>query len=117
MLLGLVIDFEDRLLELFIGEPEADVPGNQPGEGGVEALVEGKETLILPGLDGALHRATILSIRAVHEPGNKKIKYIWSKTLKCNIFYLLPITALKKVSTRHEVLIYSFLYFCSMTPY
>ena len=67
----MVVRLEHDFLELFVGEPEADVPGDEAGEGGVEALVEGKETLPLPRLDGALERAPVMTLGTVHE-SNKK---------------------------------------------
>ena len=68
-----VVERVGGLLELLVGEPEADVPRDEPGEGGVEALVEGSDSFIAERLDGAVEGATVLARRAVHEPRNKNI--------------------------------------------
>ena len=68
-----VVERVGGLLELLVGEPEADVPGDEPGEGGVEALVESGDALVAEGLDGAVEGTPVLARRAVHEPRNRNI--------------------------------------------
>ena len=63
-----VVGMEDDFLELFVGEPEADVPPDQSGEGGVEALVEREEPFVPGRLHGAGEGSCVAAFGAVHEP-------------------------------------------------
>lgn len=63
-----VVCINNALLELFIGDPEANVPSDESGEGGVEALVERKEALVLGRLQRARKRTLVTALGAVHEP-------------------------------------------------
>ena len=66
-----VIKRVGRLFELLVGEPEANVPGDESREGGVEPLVEGRDPLVAEGVDGAVEGAPIRAGRAVHEPSHE----------------------------------------------
>jgi len=59
----------DLNLDLFVAEPEHNVPGNQPHTARVEPLVEGGHSLTPGCSNRAVESALVLPMGTVHKPG------------------------------------------------
>ena len=90
--MGLIIHCQHSFLELFVGDPKANVPCHQSGKGRVEALVKCKEPFILGRFHRTWHGASVTSIRAVHKPENDKLSYCTFnlKTIRYALTLFLP---------------------------
>ena len=75
-----VVKVEDAVLELLVGDPEANVPGHEPCKWCTESFVEGFKSFIAASFDGAGERSTVPALGAVHESENVQKYSCWNKT-------------------------------------
>ena len=63
-----VVKVENSRLELFVSDPEANVPGHQPSKRCTESLVKGLESLIPTSFEGTGECTTVTALGTVHKP-------------------------------------------------
>ena len=70
---SLVVEVPGSELQLFVAEPEDDVPADQSQTGGFKPSVEGRGSLQPPGLPGTVEDSPVPPSPTVHKPNNSQI--------------------------------------------